>query len=82
MNNQKPPKTGITPEESKSLRKWLPKGYYKIIGHELGYHPHFVNAVATGHKKNPIVLKHLIDMALKNKEALDESRKNFEKLSH
>jgi len=80
MKASTPPLNGISENELKILREWLPKKYYETLGNRLDFHPNHINAVANGRRANSIIMKHLIEMALLNKKEIEQAKETIETL--
>lgn len=62
-------------EEIEKIKKWLPRGYGKIIAGKTGKSLPFIYQVVCGGTNNDEVYKALIDLALENKKKLEERQK-------
>ena len=62
-------------EEIEKIKKWLPRGYAKIVQGRTGKSIPFIYQVVSGYTYNDDVYKALLDLALENKKKLEERQK-------
>jgi len=71
----------ITENETKLLKEWLPKGYYKDLALQLGFSERYIVRIVNGERNNEIILSNLIRLALKNKKRIEKLRGEIQKLA-
>lgn len=62
-------------EEIEKIKKWLPRGYAKIIQEKTGKSLPFIYQVVCGGTNNDKVYNALIELAIENKKKIEERRK-------
>lgn len=62
-------------EEIEKIKKWLPRGYGKIIRKQTGKSLPFIYQVVCGGTNSDEVYKALLDLALANKKEIEERQK-------
>lgn len=62
-------------EEIEKIKKWLPRGYAKIIRERTGKSIPFIYQVVCGGTNNKEVYDALLTLALENKKELEERQK-------
>lgn len=62
-------------KEIEKIKKWLPRGYGKVIRERTGKSVAFIYQVVCGGSYNDDVYKALLDLALENKREIEEREK-------
>ncbi len=62
-------------EEMKKIRKWLPRGFAKIIQQKTGKSLALIYQVANGLTRSEHVYNALLELALENKEKIEAREK-------
>ncbi len=62
-------------EEIEKIKRWLPRGYAKIIRERTGKSLPFIYQVVCGGTNNDEVYRALLDLAVENKKEIEERQK-------
>ena len=62
-------------EELQKIRKWLPRGYAKIIQEKTGKNIASIYQVGCGRTCNDEIYRALLDLAIENKKEIEERQK-------
>lgn len=62
-------------EDIKKIKKWLPRGYGKVVQEKTGFSLAFIYQVVSGSTENDEVYNALLEVALENKKKIEERTK-------